>query len=212
MMQIINKIFKKAYCLYKTLLYNLFIYKRLNTAFYGLHLGCGYNHIINFCNIDANIYSECDIISDIGTIKLTDYSVDIIYCSHVLEHIVKPKALDACKEWHRVLKHNGKIYISVPDMEYMFKLYLDNVAGYNGEASKSIVDLVCKIIYGAQANKHDFHCYGYSFATLKALLMDAGFKDVKHFDPVDLPFKCVDDCSSGKINGVCLSLNVVAKK
>ncbi len=49
---------------------------------------------------------------DVTDIKHTDQSFDVIYCSHVLEHVDNDKK--ALKEFHRVLKENGWAILLVP--------------------------------------------------------------------------------------------------
>ena len=49
---------------------------------------------------------------DIQNIKFTDNSFDLIFCNHVLEHIVDDNK--AMLELHRVLKKSGKAFLTVP--------------------------------------------------------------------------------------------------
>lgn len=57
--------------------------------------------------------------------RFDDKTFDEIYASHILEHFDFTGSLQtALKEWHRVLKPEGKLYISVPDMDILCKLFL----------------------------------------------------------------------------------------
>jgi hypothetical protein len=49
---------------------------------------------------------------DITDIKLEDESIDNIYCSHVLEHVLEDRK--AMKEFHRILKPDGWAILLVP--------------------------------------------------------------------------------------------------
>jgi len=49
---------------------------------------------------------------DITDIRYPEESFDVIYCSHVLEHV--PDDRLAMREFHRVLKENGKAILLVP--------------------------------------------------------------------------------------------------
>ena len=69
-----------------------------------------------FNNIE---YLSCDIIpgramhvQDITNITFEDNSFDIVFCSHVLEHV--PDDIKAMKELKRILKDNGYAIIVVP--------------------------------------------------------------------------------------------------
>lgn len=66
-----------------------------------------------------------------GTDRLPfpDESVDLVYASHVLEHIFWYKAEDAFREVHRILKPNGKLEIWVPDFRYIVGCYLNDECG-----------------------------------------------------------------------------------
>jgi len=50
-------------------------------------------------------------------------SVDIIYCSHTLEHFSKQEGLTFLKECHRVLKRDGILRIVVPDLKNFVEEY-----------------------------------------------------------------------------------------
>ncbi|MBI5779284.1 MAG: methyltransferase domain-containing protein [Planctomycetes bacterium] len=49
---------------------------------------------------------------------LADNSVDFVIFSHVLEHL--PNPLKALKEFHRVLKPGGILYLGIPDKRFTF--------------------------------------------------------------------------------------------
>ncbi len=194
-------------------LYRLSIYRLWRKQFYGLHLGSGNSRISGFSNIDANLFNDCDIVSGIERINLGKETVDFIYNSHVFEHIVKHKAASTLKEWHRVLKKNGNLYICVPDVEKLMEIYLANMPNYRTEEGKISTDMACGVLYGGQINKYDFHYNGYSFTTLKYMLEEAGFKNICKFKHSDTIFRDLSDAgSTAKISGQEISLNVVASK
>ena len=60
---------------------------------------------------DANPTYVCDITKD-NSEKIKDNSYDIIICTEVLEHTLQP--FDAVNEIYRMLKHNGKLFCSIP--------------------------------------------------------------------------------------------------
>jgi len=56
-------------------------------------------------------------------------SVDLIYSSHMLEHLEKEDAIKFLKEARRILKSRGVIRIAVPNIKYHIENYLkDNDA------------------------------------------------------------------------------------
>ena len=63
--------------------------------------------------ITADLYDPAaDLTMDITDIQLSDDSFDIVYCSHVLEHISDD--IKAMQEIRRILKTNGCAIIAVP--------------------------------------------------------------------------------------------------
>lgn len=212
MKSLANRYYLHVIKLVKSTAYHIYFYKLTHKQFDGLHLGSGDAKIENFCNIDASLYSLCDIVARVETLKLSSDSVGIIYNSHVFEHIPMAHAKRVLAEWYRVLRLGGRLYICVPDLEVLFKVYLDNLPFYETEKGKYLVDRACFLTYGAQRNKYDFHFYGYSFITLKDMLESVGFKDVKRFDRSKLDIVPFNDSSSVKVDDFLMSLNVEATK
>ena len=104
------------------------------------------------------------------------------------------------------------MYISVPDVEVLFKIYLDNLPTYN-KSEINAVDLACGIIYGGQTNKYDFHYFGYSYVTLKSMLEDVGFMNIEVFNREEIKFACFNDAARvAKVNSIPISLNIKASK
>jgi len=60
----------------------------------------------------ASPQSPPEMLSDIRCIPLKDSSIDGILCTQVLEYVPEPE--EVLKEFFRVLKPNGKLFIAVP--------------------------------------------------------------------------------------------------
>jgi len=221
--RILPRVFLRyAVKLINSVAYYVYFFQITGRQFEGLNLGCGYSRIKNFCNIDANLRAHCDVVAGIDKIKLSSNSVGVIYNSHVFEHIPREKAIKVLEEWYRVIRTGGKIYICVPDLEVLFKAYLDNLPFYNTEKGRYIVDRACYLVYGGQANKYEFHFYGYSFVTLRNLLESVGFKNVHSFSraqsdfsfspPKDISTVSFQVTSTMKMDDLPWSLNIEAQK
>jgi predicted SAM-dependent methyltransferase len=68
-----------------------------------LHIGCGKVDIPGFTNIDLEEYDHIDYVQD-GTdlFNFERDSVDLIYASHVLDHLSRKNELDkALINWYR---------------------------------------------------------------------------------------------------------------
>jgi SAM-dependent methyltransferase len=196
----------------KSTAYHLCLFKAANTKFDGLNLGSGRTRIKGFLNIDASYRTLCDVVARIDKIKLSTNSVAVIYASHVFEHIPRAEGPGVLQEWHRVLKPGGKLYICVPDEEVLFRVYLDNLPRYDTEEGRGLVDRACYLTYGGQADRHDFHFYGYSFTTLRYLLESVGFRNVRRFDRSGLDLALPKDVSVAQVDSFPMSLNIEASK
>lgn len=82
-----------------------------------LNLGCGYNKLDGYINVDHDVNCNPDIVADLeGTLPFEDSSVDEIVLFHVLEHLGQDTKtyLNIWKEFYRVLKNKGIVRITVP--------------------------------------------------------------------------------------------------
>lgn len=82
-----------------------------------LNLGCGYNKLEGYVNVDHDPLCEPDVVADLeSTLPFDDSSVDEITLCHVLEHLGQDTKtyLNIWKEFYRILKPNGLIKITVP--------------------------------------------------------------------------------------------------
>lgn len=77
-----------------------------------------------------DMVEESDIIGELGgNLPIKDNTYDVIYASHVLEHVPWQKTEMAFSECLRILRKNGWLEIWVPDFKKIVKAYLswDNV-------------------------------------------------------------------------------------
>jgi len=206
------KFFPHTFKFAQSVAYHTYFFAIIGKQFDGLNLGSGSAKIKNFCNIDANPYALSDVVAGIEKLKLRSNSVDVIYNSHVFEHVPRAQSKKVLAEWYRVLKHGGKLYICLPDLEVLFRIYLYNLTLYSTEQGKYLADMACGVTYGGQISKYDFHFYGYSFVTLKNMLESVGFQNVRRFDRSKLEFVPFTDASMASIDGVSVSLNIECSK
>ena len=70
-----------------------------------------------------------DFIGDICDLsQFSAESMEMIYASHVLEHVSQPKMLATLQGVHRVLRTDGKFYVSVPDMDILAHTFISPIA------------------------------------------------------------------------------------
>lgn len=78
--------------------------------------------LTDFAKKQGYIYKQIDITQGI---PYQDNNVDLIFTSHMLEHITREEGKKFLKECYRVLKPDGIIRISVPDTRLITQKYLD---------------------------------------------------------------------------------------
>ena len=103
-------------------------------------------------------------------IPLADSSVDFIFCSHMLHHLYRDDALALLREAVRVLKHDGTMRIAVPDLEYIVALY------HEGKREQAL-----EYFFYPKKPRGDLYrrAYQYDFVLLKALMEEAGVRNVR---------------------------------
>ncbi len=81
-----------------------------------LDIGCGKYKVQDAVGIDINSNSDCDLLCDAHSLPISDKSIDAIHCHEVLEHLHSPVL--ALREFYRVLKDKGILYLSIPNINY----------------------------------------------------------------------------------------------
>ena len=113
------------------------------------------------------------------------------------------KVLD---EWHRVLKNGGKLKVSVPSFEIM--LHVISMVG--------ITKWVFDMLWGNQDDEYGFHYVCFSRELLVKNLKSVGFRNIEVVEKLNKNSKdrstAVVVSSDKRINGLPVSLNVVAEK
>jgi len=125
-----------------------------------LNLGCGERTHHSWVNIDYSLKAKLQKLwflrPFIRSVPLSNYlhhdlrrgipydndTVDVVYSSHVLEHMEKGQAPLFLREIHRVLKPNGIVRIVVPDLELSAREYLDalNALRQSSVADRGLID------------------------------------------------------------------------
>jgi len=94
-----------------------------------LEIGPGKSRIPNADTLD--ITNDCTYRAVWGVDKLpiANNSYDLIYTSHVLEHVPWFQTKAALEEAYRILKNGGCIEIWVPNFKYIIECYIHNQYG-----------------------------------------------------------------------------------
>ena len=117
--------------------------------------------------------------------EVPDESCEVIYASHLLEHIEHDYIPTVLALWQKKLKTGGEIVINVPDLYwtakqlikyedgYLLDGYYNTFAGEHGLLS---------ILYGSQTHTGEYHKGGFTKRYLESL----GFTVESQFDAHDM--------------------------
>ena len=95
-----------------------------------VNLGCGSRCHPAWINIDIAPCGPGVIAHDLSQgIPLPDSSCDVVYHSHLVEHLRPEDALRFMKECYRVLRAGGILRVATPDLEHICRLYLEKLEG-----------------------------------------------------------------------------------
>jgi predicted SAM-dependent methyltransferase len=106
-----------------------------------LNLGCGITWHPDWTNVDFVSTGEGIMAHNLlKGIPFKDESFEVVYHSHVLEHMPKTYAEDFIRECYRVLKPGGMIRVVIPDLEQIALNYIkylnESLQGVPGAAEK----------------------------------------------------------------------------
>jgi predicted SAM-dependent methyltransferase len=170
-----------------------------------LHLGSGRYALEGWINIGCwPAQLEMDLNEGL---PFADGSADYVFFSHTLEHFGYPgEALAILKEIRRVLSGRGKVRIVVPDMRKCFKAYAEDDDDFFESRRRvwtwwrrGATRLSETLVYAGAGGSSEArgHKFGYDFATLRALLMQAGFMQIEESEYMrsEDPVLRLDDAS-----------------
>jgi len=135
-------------------------------------------------------------------LPIADESVELLYCSHVLEHITLEELRIALKNCYRHLQLGGIFRLVVPDLEVMAKTYI------NSNTSEAAHEFMRITWLGKEHRQRDIvsflkdwlagnnHLWMYDYNSLSLELSKAGFQNIRRakFGDCDIDlFKDVED-------------------
>jgi SAM-dependent methyltransferase len=145
-----------------------------------LNLGCGFDILKGYLNIDKNAKHNPDLVADIGNLfMLPDGFYDEIVAKDILEHLPRIQTESVLKEWNRLLKIGGKLYLRLPNLLGVLELL-------KLDLKQSVEDqkLLVQCLFGTQIYEGDWHFTGFTPILINHYLMVAGF-DISGFRTID---------------------------
>ena len=100
------------------------------------NLGCGSRYHFAWDNYDLSPHSACVARLNISRpLPIKDETYQVVYCSHVLEHLPRSYAPEFLKDVLRILKPGGILRVVVPDLGEIARLYIANLdAALSGDS------------------------------------------------------------------------------
>ena len=171
------------------------------TEFLRLHIG-GRERKEGWKVLNIQPGDAVDYVGDIRDLSQFETgSCEIVYASHVLEHVPQSELVSTLKGVKRVLRNQGQFLISVPDLDTLSKMII-----FPGLTTEQRIH-VMRMMFGGQTDAHDFHFVGFTFDILASYLQSAGFASLQQAEQ----FGLFNDTSSYAPYGVPISLNVIAE-
>lgn len=155
-----------------------------------LHIGCGENTHSGWLNSDFFPYSDNILHLDAtDTFPFENDMFEYVFSEHMIEHVSYSNGLVMLSECHRILKNNGKIRISTPDLQFLIDLYRDSKSELQMEYIKWATDNFIKNApyYDDTFVINNFvrdwgHLFIYDEKTLRSSLEKAGFTKIIRYD------------------------------
>ena len=116
-----------------------------NSLFVNLACGSSYVEAHGWINLDYNTSSPAVQRANIlGTLPFEDGTVDVVYCSHFIEHVPRARILGFLTECYRILKRGGGIARFVlPDLEEICREYLlQRELGNHNKADFVVIEML----------------------------------------------------------------------
>jgi predicted SAM-dependent methyltransferase len=151
-----------------------------------LHIGCGNNALDGWLNSNYYTYAPHLIHLDATEpFPLANNEFDYIFSEHMIEHISREDGLLMLNECFRVLKPNGKIRISTPNLSFLVELYQSDKSTLQLEYIKWATDIFIPHV-GAHEDTYVInnfvrdwgHSFIYDEKTLRSSLEKAGFTNI----------------------------------
>ena len=173
-----------------------------------IHIGCGEINAPGFINVDAIPLSHVHYVQEVEDLSIfPNKSADLIYASHVLEHVSHREVPKVLKEWRRVLKEGGILRLSVPDFDKLREVY---------SSEERDMKTIIMPLMGGQDYAYNFHKTVFNEKYLTELLLSVGFKEVRKWDPEKVELHSFEDWASRPIEikgrKYLISLNIEAVK
>lgn len=195
-----------------------------------IHMGCGGSvygvvqgidgpqvggTVMDWINVDANLDSEIklrpganDLVHgyprmlecDFCKLPFPENFADYIYSHHSLEHVRIDEVVPTLREWYRVLKPSGQLFVNVPDLLWTARKIVekngDLLWSEGGERTGDWENGYTKLIFcvfGDQSNSTtQLHKTGFTESYLRKQTEEAGFRNISIVSIFDMGMGCLE--------------------
>jgi predicted SAM-dependent methyltransferase len=133
-----------------------------------LHIGSGDGKMKGYINVDL-FNKNAEAPWNAEHLPLNDCVVSIIQCHQTIEHFDYHKLPAIVAEWYRVLKPQGSVHITTPDIVASCKMVVDNPSN----------KWMLARLFGNQSHDGQFHKWGFTVEEFGTLFGFAGFSVVE---------------------------------
>jgi len=178
------------------------VYKNRNKINRKLEIGPGLECLDGFETMNIIGGKNIDYVINAGKkLPFNDESFELIYASHVLEHLPWYHVEDSLKEWFRVLKKNGALELFVPDGLKVCNAFVlgetqnsnlfmqDDWYKFNSEKDPCVWANGRIFSYGGgdgERKNPNWHMSLFSERYLNMLLLKIGFKNIEKLSSSDV--------------------------
>jgi len=132
-----------------------------------VHLGGSRTVLPDYVNVDKYLAFRGEVTQDDAVDfmkRQPDDSVEHIVTKHMIEHLPRVRADALISHCFRTMKSGCEIFIECPNIRYVVEKFIEEG------------DQWLNSIYGLQRNGGDYHLWGYTPESLRALLEKHGFE------------------------------------
>jgi predicted SAM-dependent methyltransferase len=156
-----------------------------------LNLGCGHHPLPDYLNVDQRALPQVDIQADALKLPVAAGTVDTLRAAHLIEHFtLADLRRRVLPYWRECLSTGGTLHLIAPNAQASIDAYA---------AQQIPFGQLTTVLLGMQEYAGDFHFALLNPESLRKLLEESGFTDIA-FN------------ATGRANGLCLEMDVTARK
>lgn len=121
---------------------------------------------IKLSTLDVDPKAAPDLLADIREPLNNSMTFDVVYMSHILEHVERHKLQTVMENCQLLLRPGGELWIFVPSLEWACREVL--------KGNETIV--IQGSLYGGQKDEWDTHKVAFTVKALTSLVSQFGFK------------------------------------